>query len=166
MIFLIFCCTFFYIVVASCLLHNANVDACCGVKCVAVYMVRCPVDEKLIAKFQGSWDQGTSIYETVPLMFCCVYDQVSCGWEADCQVPGQLVTGNIHVRACSSNVLLCIWSGAPWMRSWLPSSRAAGPREHPCMRLCSTPTWKHSGRNQAAWTLHCTVYIPCSVHTV
>ena len=101
MIFFIFCCTFFYIVVASCLLHNANVDACCGVKCVAVYMVRCPVDEKLIAKFQGSWDQGTSMYETVPLMFCCVYDQVSCGWEADCQVPGQLGPGNIHVWDCA-----------------------------------------------------------------
>ena len=28
-------------------------------------MIRCPVDEKLIAKFQGSWAQGTSMYETV-----------------------------------------------------------------------------------------------------
>ena len=28
-------------------------------------MWRCPVDEKLIAKFQGSWAQGPSMYETV-----------------------------------------------------------------------------------------------------
>jgi hypothetical protein len=29
--------------------------------CVA----RCPVDEKLIAKFQGTWSEASSMYETV-----------------------------------------------------------------------------------------------------
>ena len=29
------------------------------------FKCRCPVDEKLIAKFQGSWAQGPAMYETV-----------------------------------------------------------------------------------------------------